>query len=190
MGSCGSPRAHPYTACTHHVDTSSTGPPLRCCPVGQTPIYDQLRGERINADVPATGADPQRVDHAGKHRLPAGAPVPTEVFGPPVSETDFAENPHHRVWTYPAGQSAGDAHRAAAVWGPRAALPPAAHERHAPPRAATRRSPAPANGPNPPARDTAAGGRSVHSEKTHLEKRCDCHREDCREAAPINPRWR
>jgi hypothetical protein len=29
--------------------------------MGQTPIYDQLRGERINADVPATGADPQLV---------------------------------------------------------------------------------------------------------------------------------
>ena len=25
---------------------------LRCRPVGQTPIYDQLRGERINSDVP------------------------------------------------------------------------------------------------------------------------------------------
>src|SRR6185312_10457449 len=26
--------------------------------MGQTPIYDQLRGERINADVPATGTYP------------------------------------------------------------------------------------------------------------------------------------
>jgi hypothetical protein len=28
--------------------------------MGQTPIYEQLRGERLIADVPATGDDPQR----------------------------------------------------------------------------------------------------------------------------------
>ncbi|MDT7595928.1 MAG: hypothetical protein QOJ06_1474, partial [Pseudonocardiales bacterium] len=38
-------------------------PSLECPPYGSEPIYDRLRGERINADVPATGADPQLVGH-------------------------------------------------------------------------------------------------------------------------------
>ncbi|MDQ5856067.1 MAG: hypothetical protein M3302_07130 [Actinomycetota bacterium] len=48
--------------------------------MSQTPIYDQLRGERINADVPATGNEPQHADHAGKQRLPTGGPGPAAVF--------------------------------------------------------------------------------------------------------------
>jgi hypothetical protein len=64
--------------------------------MGQTPIYDPLRGERINADVPATGADPQLVGHpdreqavrwllpCGKHRhtppaAPRRCPVPAAI---------------------------------------------------------------------------------------------------------------
>jgi hypothetical protein len=43
--------------------------------MGQTPIYDQLRGERINADVPHTGGDPQLVGHPGEYPLLVGAPV-------------------------------------------------------------------------------------------------------------------
>jgi hypothetical protein len=42
---------------------------LRCRAMSQTPTYDQLRGERINADVPADEADPQQIDHVGRHRL-------------------------------------------------------------------------------------------------------------------------
>jgi len=45
--------------------------------VSQTPTYDQLRGERINADVPAGEADPHPVDRPGRHRvrddMPAGS---------------------------------------------------------------------------------------------------------------------
>lgn len=44
--------------------------PLRCRVVSQTPIYDQLRGERIDVDVLAIGgANPQRIGHTGRHRL-------------------------------------------------------------------------------------------------------------------------
>ncbi|MGH3782902.1 MAG: hypothetical protein ACRDRO_20345 [Pseudonocardiaceae bacterium] len=105
--------------------------------MGQTPIYEQLRGERINADVPATGADPQRVDHPGKHHLPAVAPVPAAVFQPPGPGADLDVNRHHLVRAYPADRPAGDAGRAVAVWGPRAGLSRAAHVRHAPAYAAS-----------------------------------------------------
>jgi hypothetical protein len=49
----------------------------------ETPIYDQVRDERINADVPASGAGPQRADDHSKHRLFPDTPVPAAVFGPP-----------------------------------------------------------------------------------------------------------
>ena len=41
--------------------------------VSQTPTYDQLRGERINADVPPSEVDPPRLDQPGKHH-PVDAP--------------------------------------------------------------------------------------------------------------------
>ncbi|MCA1697194.1 MAG: hypothetical protein LC749_22140, partial [Actinobacteria bacterium] len=85
--------------------------------MGQTPIYDQLRGERINADVPATGADPQRVGHPGEQPLLAIGPVPAAVFGPGPA-TDLDANRHHLMPTFPAGQPAGDGQRAVAVWDP------------------------------------------------------------------------
>lgn len=59
------------------MDAALNGTPLRCRTVSQTPTYDQLRGERINADVPAGEADPHPVDRPGKHRIrddmPAGS---------------------------------------------------------------------------------------------------------------------
>ncbi|HEY3895254.1 MAG TPA: hypothetical protein VGL88_07785 [Pseudonocardiaceae bacterium] len=36
-----------------------------------TPIYDQLRGERLNAEVPATGAEP--------HPVNPGQPFPVDA---------------------------------------------------------------------------------------------------------------
>jgi hypothetical protein len=72
--------AHPQSVHTMLMPLPAD-PPVRCRPMGQTPIYDQLRGERINAEVPATGADLQRADHPGKHHL-VGAPVPGAVFRP------------------------------------------------------------------------------------------------------------
>ena len=55
-------------------------------PRGQTPIYDQLRGERVNADVSTTGPDSQRVDHRGNHRLLNDAQVPAVVFDHQVQQ--------------------------------------------------------------------------------------------------------
>jgi hypothetical protein len=40
--------------------------------VSQTPIYDELCRERINADVPAAGVNLQLVGQAGQHRLSGG----------------------------------------------------------------------------------------------------------------------
>jgi hypothetical protein len=61
------------------VDAALDGAPLRCRTVSQTPTYDQLRGERINADVPAGEADPHPVSRPGRHRIrddmPAGSAV-------------------------------------------------------------------------------------------------------------------
>lgn len=61
------------------MDAALHGTPLRCRTVSQTPTYDQLRGERINADVPAGEADPRPADSPGRHRIrddmPAGSPV-------------------------------------------------------------------------------------------------------------------
>jgi hypothetical protein len=57
---------------------------LRCRAVGQTPIYDQLRGERINADVPPSTVESDRLVSSGKHRLGAEASSSTAVEGRPV----------------------------------------------------------------------------------------------------------
>jgi hypothetical protein len=58
--------------CAHGVDAAVSGPRLRCRPVRSTPLYDQLRGERINADVPPSAAQPHQLEDCGKHRLADG----------------------------------------------------------------------------------------------------------------------
>jgi hypothetical protein len=61
--------------------------------MSQTPIYDQLRGERINADVPTPGVDLQQVDHAGQDRGPADATSAAPVFArPPWPGANLAAN--------------------------------------------------------------------------------------------------
>lgn len=62
--------------------------------MSQTPIYDQLRGERIDVDVLASGgADPQRVGHTRQHRLPASPLSAAAVSGRPAGPgADLAEN--------------------------------------------------------------------------------------------------
>jgi hypothetical protein len=61
--------------CPHEVEAVRSGAALGCRGVSHTPTYDQLRGERINADVPASEADPHQVDPPGKHRLRDDAPA-------------------------------------------------------------------------------------------------------------------
>ena len=106
---------YPSTVCTHHVDVGPCGRAPTVSPMGQTPIYDQVRGERINADVPASGVDPQRVEDHGRHRLRPDTSVPAAVFGPPGLGDDLAPNRHRRGWTYPAGLPAADRQPAAGV---------------------------------------------------------------------------
>jgi hypothetical protein len=156
-------RTHPQkvSTCTHHVDAGPADVPLRCCVMGGgTPIYDQVRGERLNADVPPSGTDPPRADYHGKHRLSPDTPVPAGVLGPPGPGDGFVQNHHRRVWTYPAGLPVPDGQPAATAWGPRAALPPEAHTRQAPRHAASS-PPASATDRNPAARGTTAGDRGV-----------------------------
>ncbi len=120
------PRTHPQ--CVHTMlMLCAADVPLRCRPVGQTPIYDQLRGERINVDVPSSGADSQRVGHrAGNTACPPGAQA---VFGSPDPEGARSEDHQCGAWTYPPGWPAG--------------VPPVVHARHAP-RHNAGGSPAPA----------------------------------------------
>jgi hypothetical protein len=56
-------------------------------PMGRTPIYDQLRGERINTDVPAAEAGPQVGGRRGRHHVLVVAPGPAAVAGPPGPST-------------------------------------------------------------------------------------------------------
>jgi hypothetical protein len=155
---------YPSTACTHHVDVAPHRRAPTVSPMGETPIYDQVRGERLNADVPASGADPQQADGHGKHRLLPDTPVPAAVFGPPGLGDDLTPNRHRRTRTHPAGLPVADGQRTARVWGPRAALPPEAHTRQAPRHAASN-PPASAAGGNPADRGAAAGDRDAHPEE-------------------------
>jgi hypothetical protein len=61
--------------------------------MSQTPIYDQLRGERTNADVPTPGVDPQQVDHTGQDRVLADTASAAAVFArPPWPGANLAAN--------------------------------------------------------------------------------------------------
>ncbi|HEV7828908.1 MAG TPA: hypothetical protein VGP04_08640 [Pseudonocardiaceae bacterium] len=91
-----------------------------------TPIYDQLRGERINADVPATGAEPQPNHHPGKHRLPGGPSSAATVSGLPSPAG--ADRVASWSWFAPIDP-------ATAAWGPQRALPPTARAQQEQPQA-------------------------------------------------------
>jgi len=142
------PQATP--TCTHPVDAGPTCPPLRCHPVSQTPIYDQLRGERINADVPAPGAGPQRVGYTGQHRRLDGAAGTGTVFGRPLGAgAELAANQRHPAVVE------------AAARGSQVTPPPAAHAR---PEQAQPGSgpPVPEVGDSSPAQYAAVDGRGAH----------------------------
>ncbi|MGA8517738.1 MAG: hypothetical protein WB735_06285, partial [Pseudonocardiaceae bacterium] len=148
--------------------------------MGQTPIYEQLRGERLIADVPATGDDPQRGDHhPGKHHLLTAAPVPAAVSRPPGPGTDRAANQHHR--TYPADQPAGNGSPTAvagtasspALDSPRATSTGARHEQPPEPPAASH---------HPAAQGAAAGARGTHRAEGRGPRQL--HHADPRPAAP------
>jgi hypothetical protein len=153
-------RIHPQPVHTTVLPPPQTRP-YGVRPMGRTPIYDQLRGERINADVPAADADPQVVGRRGRHHVLVVAPGPTAVFGPPGPSTGLDGNRHHLLESYPAVQPAGDEGRAVAGWRPRAALSLAAHARQAPAYDASS-SPALASASHDPAAQGTAAGHGAH----------------------------
>lgn len=111
---CSSHHRHSPTGCAH--DLASAPQPVHTTVVptrkghlygipsmGQTPIYDQLRGERINADVPALVAVPEIVDRPGKHHQLAIAPGAPAMFGPGPSMAVHARPaPAHAASNSPA----------------------------------------------------------------------------------------
>ncbi|HEX6404744.1 MAG TPA: hypothetical protein VF003_16540 [Pseudonocardiaceae bacterium] len=125
--------------------------------MSDTPIYDQLRGERINADVPADSTDRQRVGHHGHHRAPAAAMGGPAVPGRPAAPGfDPVANQHYSADVEQAVQAAlSAARRARFTAGTRAARRPATHARHQAAHPAGG-SPAPAEGRSCAARDPAA----------------------------------
>ncbi|MGH3600940.1 MAG: hypothetical protein ACRDQH_11810, partial [Pseudonocardiaceae bacterium] len=63
--------------------------------MSQTPIYDQIRGERINVDLPAAGSepppvDPSDVDTRDKGRFPVSGAGPAVFARPPQVAADRA----------------------------------------------------------------------------------------------------
>jgi hypothetical protein len=68
------------TTCPHDVEAVLATAALWCRVMRLTPTYDQLRDERLNADVPASEAGTQ-VDHPGRHRLRDDAPAAAAVGG-------------------------------------------------------------------------------------------------------------
>ena len=102
---------------------------LRCRPVWETPIYEQLRGERINADVPPTETALPRVGRPGRHRQLADTTGPVPLYAPPGSGADLVAA-QHPIPGIP-DQSPGATQRTA-VWGPRATLPRQTHARQTP----------------------------------------------------------
>jgi hypothetical protein len=109
------------------------------------------------------------------------------VFAPPGPGADLATSQHHLVRTYPAGQPAGDGQRAAAVWGPRAALPSAAHARQAPAHAASSLPAPPAASHHPAAPGMVAGDYGAHPEEGGGPRQVE--RTEPRPAAPAGSQF-
>ncbi|HZS20511.1 MAG TPA: hypothetical protein VFA63_05930 [Pseudonocardiaceae bacterium] len=125
--------------------------------MSETPIYDQLRGERLNADVPADSAARQPVSHRGQHHLPAAALGWPEATGRPAwSGSRPAADPQYSAVVDQAVQAAlSAARRARFMAGTRATRRPAAHARHRLTPAGGDPGP-PADQPSSPAPGTAA----------------------------------
>jgi hypothetical protein len=81
---------------------------LRCRAVGHTPIYDQLRGERINADVPPNDVDSHRHGSLSRHCRGVAAPSAAGLVGPVGFGMEDVAGHHRRVEAYPAAGLTGD----------------------------------------------------------------------------------
>lgn len=130
-GTHGSPSPPPIhrglSSCPHYVEAARADPASTVSPVSQTPIYDQLRDQRITGHAQAAGADPQRVSRSGRHRLPddaAGVAVTSNgtqrIGGTPLPGR-----------AAPPGPPPASEQGMAAAQGLRAAVAPPAHARQA-----------------------------------------------------------
>ena len=82
---------------------------LRCRAMGQTPIYDQLRGERISADVLPSAIHAHQLAHSGRHCLDEEPPSAAAVVVRSVRPgTEDVAGHHRRVWAYTVAGLAGD----------------------------------------------------------------------------------
>ncbi|MDQ2790945.1 MAG: hypothetical protein M3Y73_15015 [Actinomycetota bacterium] len=79
--------------------------------MSQTPIYDQIRGERINADLPAAGSEPPPVDPPDQPRFPVGGAGPAVFARPPETGADRAADWSWFAAADPAVQAAANATR-------------------------------------------------------------------------------
>jgi hypothetical protein len=164
------------TGCTHPLlMRSPEARVLRCRPVRETPIYEQLRGERINADVPPSEAASPPVGRSGRHRRLAETTVPSAVCAPPGPGADLAAHQHPVPGI--ADQPPGATRRPAAGREARAALPRPAHAGQTPAHAAS--SPPTSRGAYAPA---AVASEDGAFRETMVEPR-PTHRTDCSAAA-------
>jgi hypothetical protein len=179
-----------HTSCPHDVDVAACrpAPTVRC--VSQTPTYDQLRGERINAEIPASKDRSLPVDPPGKHQpLDSAAGALAHGQSPEAAAHltpawSWFESVHagpagkHHLWeeasdsvdvhdqsaTPPAHQS----RVAPSPPGPQAAIPPVAHARHMPPHGSKNcLAPEAVDKPEP---GTAACGRAAHETQYLMPK--------------------
>ena len=144
---------------------------LRCCLMRETPIYEQLRGERINADVPSSETGPSRSGHPGRHRLVPDTTGSVAACRPPGPGADLVVHQHAVPGT--GVQPPGGPQRTAALRGPRGPIPRPARAGQALAHAAS--SPPTATGVlDPP---EAAGDGSVDPERVSRPRqgqRTDC----------------
>jgi hypothetical protein len=161
-------------------------------PVYPTPIYDQLRGERINAEIPAsdpTAAEStfRRSPRAATGRTPSWSwfTAPDPAVQPAINTTGSADPLREappRGQTHSTSQPTGRDHgTSSATWGPRA-VPPPAHARHerVPPASG---APRPAAGHSPAAPGAAAAGHDAHRGPGQRPRQAG--RAESRSAAPV-----
>jgi hypothetical protein len=127
-GTGGSPSPTPI----HKLSTLCGDRPHRpaptVAPVSQTPIYDQLRDQRIIDNAQATGASPQRVSRSARHRLPDGAAGVAARSGGSAQRVADTRLP---VCAAQPGPPPDSEQETTAVRGPQAAVAPPAHARQA-----------------------------------------------------------
>ena len=126
--------------------------PLRSRSMGQTPIYEQLRGERINADVPSSHPDLLRPARPARHRLDPETPGPAPAVA------------HHqqRAPTHPPAHEEREAGRGGRA---PAAIPSEVHARTTAPRHPGPSFSTPTAGYSPAALTEMAGGGALGGEQ-------------------------